>query len=53
MTVDREKQVIRKLLEKINSSGRVYLFKDIDSIARECGISTQDIIKIIQKLEPK
>lgn len=49
MTVDREKQVIRKLLEKINSSGRVYLFKDIDSIARECGISTQDIIKIIQK----
>lgn len=49
MAIDKENQIKRKLLEKVNSSGKVYLLKNIDSIAKDCNTTKKDVVKTVQK----
>ena len=49
MTQETEKHIEKKLLEKVNSSGKIYLIKDINNIAKECDVRPKDVTKVIQK----
>lgn len=49
MTLEKQKQIRTKLLEKLSLNGKLYLIKDIDSIAKECNVSKKEVIQTIQK----
>lgn len=49
MTQETEKHIKKRLLEKVNSSGKIYLIKDINNIAKECDVRPKDVTKVIQK----
>ncbi len=49
MTQEIEKHIKNRLLDKINSSGKIYLIKDVNYIAKECDVRPKDVIKVIQK----
>ena len=49
MTQETEKHIKKILLEKVNSSGKIYLIKDINNIAKECDVRPKDVTKVIQK----
>ena len=49
MTVEKYNQIIEKLLEKVNANGKIYLLKESEVIARECNVTSSDVIKAIQR----
>lgn len=49
MTLDKQKQIRTKLLERLNLNNKLYLMKDIDLIAQECDVSKKEVTQTIQK----
>ena len=47
---EKELQIKAKLLEKVLADKKIYLLKVSESVAKECNVTTSDVMKCVQKL---